>query len=95
MVVQRGFDRTDPISRAKTRSAVTTDIETTDAPETSATRYSRVSGDEFRGKLNVGGGDWLHVTLTGANTYTFGAAGIGAVKAGVTDSQLVLHAADS
>ena len=32
--------------------------------------------------------------LTGANTCTFGAVGIGAVKSGVSDTQLVLHAAD-
>ena len=68
--------------------------ETTDAPETTATPYSLQSGDEFRGKLSVGGGDWLRVDLTEGNTYTFGAVGMGALKSGVRDTVLVLHAAD-
>lgn len=69
-------------------------VETNDAPETTATSYSLQSGDEFRGTLSVGGGDWLRVDLTAGNTYTFGAVGLGALKSGVRDTVLVLHAGD-
>ncbi|MBI1172951.1 matrixin family metalloprotease [bacterium] len=66
-------------------------LETTDAPASTLTSYRLRAGDEFHGKLSVGSGDWLAVTLAAGKTYTFGAVGIGAVDTGVQDTKLVLH----
>ncbi|MGV8986129.1 MAG: M10 family metallopeptidase C-terminal domain-containing protein [Cypionkella sp.] len=66
-------------------------FETSDAPSTKATLYQLSAGDEFRGKLSVGGSDWLAVSLTAGETYTFGAVGMGAGNGGVLDPRLVLH----
>lgn len=67
-------------------------FETTDAPSSILTPYALQLGDEFRGGLSVGGSDWLSVTLTAGSTYTFGAVGLGAVRTGVGNTALVLHA---
>ncbi len=69
-------------------------LETTDAPETTATPYSMHSGDEFWGHLTKSTGDWVKVSLAAGSTYTFGAVGVGATGTGVRNTQLVLHAAD-
>lgn len=68
-------------------------LETTDAPASTLTPYALHLGEEFRGRLSVGGSDWLAVTLTAGSTYTFGAVGLGAMRSGVGDTRLVLHAA--
>ncbi len=73
---------------------MSTIFETTDALASRLTPYALHLGEEFRGKLNAGGSDWLAVTLTAGSTYTFGAVGLGALHSGVGNTQLVLHAAN-
>jgi serralysin len=66
-------------------------LEGADAPETNLTPYALGAGDEFRGRLGLNAGDWVAVALMAGTTYTFGAVGLGTLRTGVRNTELVLH----
>lgn len=66
-------------------------FETTDAPGNTRSPYALTAGDEFRGTLDIGGHDWVKVTLQAGATYSFGAVGLGVLDSGITDPELVLR----
>lgn len=70
---------------------MTTIIETADAPGNTRTPYAMAAGDEFRGQLDIGGHDWIKVTLLAGSTYSFGAVGLGALNSGVSDPEIILR----
>lgn len=66
-------------------------FETTDAPAGRTTTYLMGVGDEFFGSLDRNTSDWVAVTLTAGQKYTFGAVGVGVLGEQVRDPWLVLH----
>lgn len=73
---------------------MSTITETTDAAQDTSTIYTMNAGDEFYGTMSGGESDWIAVTLEAGHTYQIGAVGIGAVRTGVRDADITLHAAD-
>lgn len=65
--------------------------ETTDAPAGRSTAYTMGVGDEFFGSLDRNTRDWIAVTLTAGQKYTFGAVGVGVLGAQVRDTWLAIH----
>ena len=68
--------------------------ETTDAPQNVTTTYSMDVGDFFLGYIDSNGSthndDWIAVTLTAGQTYTFAMTAVGALSLSVDDPLLYL-----
>ncbi len=65
-------------------------IETTELADTQATTATLSAGDTLRGSVVAGDGDWIKVTLTAGNSYTFAMTGVGAVSSRLADSFMSL-----
>ena len=65
--------------------------ELTDAATGTGTTYAIGAGDTFLGTLGSGDSDWVRVTLTAGQTYTFGMVGYGGLSDAVTDPLLTIR----
>lgn len=82
--------KVEPIMQSLMRSQTLS--EGSDAPANTSTPYSMSVGDRFDGVLSqVGGQDWIRISLEETQTYVFTVFGRGGLSAGMSDTILTVR----